>query len=1079
MSNPIDDAKKAGDVTKQAGDTAKSATSAVKGGGIPQGVAPGAVPGAVPSPAGLAGSGAGVVGGMAGGAVGGASAKVADVAGTAGKAAGAVNTAAGLAGGANGLPGGAGGVLGRLPGVPGLPDVVKGVAGLVHGLFSRLPGEGTQFEFVAPPKRQGSLRVAAVSGREAISELFSLDILLSTSSQSEDLRQDLEETLLGQPAYLVIDSATELPRVVHGIVTSFTLDGASPELGRPGVRVTLAPRLWLATQRRRSRIFQDRTVQQVVDEVLEEWKVPRTWNVMEEFAPRPYCTQYDETDYEFVARLLAEEGIFFYFEPPEEVARSVKSPVGAPKKGAGPLTERIVLCDGSKPYPPMEVLGALGAGAKVAKVPVIDYYWHGEGLVGDQSVLEFALRREVRPNAALLTGYDWRNPAYKPYGGAGLPRLSEAERRRAMLVPGPFQDGELEVYTHHPRAEYEPTPKKAQGDAQGAQKVLEQKPQVDAHDAKKALDQLRREAYVGEGESRIWHLAPGHAFGLARHPLERLNHEYVVTEIEHSGRVPAMVKEAKEAYRNRFRCVPVEVRYRPAPPPRRTVQVAETATVECVGEEEICTDEYGRIRVRFHWDLADLEERWRSCWIRVAQPWAGAAFGQQFIPRVGAEVVVTFLRGDPDFPLVTGSVYNGANPMPFLVESKSRGGIRTATTPRGDGTGYNELSFEDADKNEEVRLRAQRNFKEDVLHDHTLTVGNERFVTVDRGQTETISVKRIETVLGPKTTTVTGERTETVGAQKTIVKGGRREEITLFDTRDVGDMQALTVHGDRFVWVDGALVTQVGTEKKPTETSMTVTGTHTTSATDQVLVTSKKEIVLECGDSKVTIGPEEVRIEAKRLVLVATESTLLKAKGPTVELTDHIEASAKALKLYSEGASLELTANADLNGAQVNMNCGGGSAKQSDVGSGPGEKQRPITMHLHDDDLKAFANKRYRLVAGGLTFDGTTDAKGRLSEKVPAEVTAGQVTVWIGEYPTGPTVRWPIELRDDTIPAPNTVEGALLRLRHLGYYHGEVAGQLTSEARAAIRCFQADHELEATGELDQATAGKLKDVHIA
>jgi type VI secretion system secreted protein VgrG len=825
MSNPIDDAKKAADVTKQAGATTKAATSAVPG-AVPSAV-PSAVPGAVPSPAGLAGSGAGVVGGVASGAVGGAQAKVAQV--------------AGMAGAAKGLTGGAGGALGRLPGVPGLPDVLKGVAGLVHGLFSRLPGEGTQFEFVAPPSRQGSLRVAAFSGKEAISELFSLDILLSTPSQSEDLRQDLEEALLGQPAYLVIDSATEPARVVHGIVTSLRVDGASPELGRPGVRVTLAPRLWLATQRRRSRIFPDKTVREVVDAVLDEWKVPCIWDVVEQFAKRAYCTQYDETDYDFVTRLLGEEGIFFYFEPPEEIARSVSSMGGAPKKGAGQLTERIVLCDGSKRYPPIQALGAPGAGAKA---PAIDYYWHGEGVVGDQSVLEFALRREVKPNAALLSGYDWRNPAFKPYGGAGLPRPTAERQRGHMLVPEPFPDGELEVYTHHPRAEYEPVPKeKPEESGKPATPPVPLKPQVDKLAATKVLDQLRRDAYVGEGESRIWNLAPGHAFGLTRHPADRLNHEYVVTEIEHRGLVPAMATDVKEVYRNRFRCVPAEVRYRPAPPPRRMVQVAETATVVSVGEEEIFVDDYGRIRVRFHWDLADVEDAQRSCWIRVAQPWAGAAFGQQFIPRVGAEVVVTFLRGDPDFPLVTGSVYNGANPMPFA--SKSRGGVRTATTLRGDGTGHNELSFEDAEGMEEVRLRAQRNLKEHVLHDHTLEVGNAQTIEVDQGQTETIGVKRIETVLGIKTTTVTGQRTETVGEQKTIVKGGRREEITLFDTREIGEMQTLVVHGDRFVQVDGALVTNVGTEDTATEASLTVTGTHTTHATDRVRVTSDTEIVEE------------------------------------------------------------------------------------------------------------------------------------------------------------------------------------------------------------------------------------------
>jgi type VI secretion system secreted protein VgrG len=292
-------------------------------------------------------------------------------------------------------------------------------------------------------------------------------------------------------------------------------------------------------------------------------------------------------------------------------------------------------------------------------------------------------------------------------------------------------------------------------------------------------------------------------------------------------------------------------------------------------------------------------------------------------------------------------------------------------------------------------------------------------------------------------------------------------------------MQALSVGGNRFVWVDGALTTQVGTEEEPSEAVTTVTGTHTTSATDRMRFTSEKEIVLECGDSRVVIGPEEVRIEAKKLLFVAKESAVVKSDGPTVELTDHVEVSAGELKLYSKGASLELASSADLNGAQVNLNCGGGAAKLLDVANGPARKLRPFTTRQLDDDLKPFANKKYRLVVDGLVFDGTTDEQGGLTEKVPAEATVGQLTLWIEEYPSGTRLRRPIAFSEAPIPPPATVEGALVRLKQLGYYEGELVAELTPDARAAIQYFQADNALEPSGELDQATAAKVNELYTA
>jgi type VI secretion system secreted protein VgrG len=1001
---------------------------------------------------------AGPVGGMLGGAAGAAMPSVSDVAArslsaAAGKVAPGVLGKAMSAAAGFGVTAAASALRGAPVVKPPLPvpgDVPLPVA--MPAIPS--PLEGALFEFVAPSLRR-DLQVVSFTGREWLSELFRFEIVLATRWAEEALHQEMEEALLGQPACLSIHSEAGPRRVIHGLVASFRLEASAPEIGRPCVRVELVPKLWLATQKKRTRIFQDTTIREVVDAVLSEWRVPRSWRVREEWAPRTYCTQYDETDYEFIRRLLAEEGVFFFFGPP----------AGSGTSGAEGLTEELVLCDHERAYSPIASetsISLVDPGQRAPTRPKL-YVRTGEHAAADegQAILEFGLHRAVRPNAALLSGYDSRVPLCRQRAGAGLVDPEDegaATRRRDLFTPVRLRRGELEFHLHHPRADYESTPAKAQ---------------IEAPQAKKALDQLRRDAYVGVGESRVWRLAPGHAFRLAGHPLDRLDHEYAVTEVEHVGR-STLARNGKAGYRNRFRCVPAEAPCRPPVPPRRMVQVAETATVVGAGGEEVFTDSQGRIRVRFHWDLEESPEARSSCWIRVAQPWAGVGWGHQFIPRVGSEVLVLFLRGDPDAPLVIGSAYNGEHPPAFLLpESKTRSGIRTSSSPGG--LGYNELSFEDEAGMEEILLRAERNLAEEVTHDHVVHVGHDEIETVDGVRTAIVKGAQRETVMGLSATTVLLGRTDVVvGPRQVASLGDKLETVAGSDSRTLEQDQSLNVKGARTVKVDGALLEQVGTEEKPTEMLVSVLGRQSTSATRCLTLQSGEQIVLECGESRLCIGPEEVRIEAKRIVMSGEESSRIEGNGPALELTSQAQLTGQVVNLYSQAASLELTSVANLNGAQVNLNCGGGGPGAGADGEAP--KLKPLTMKLHDEEMVPFASKHYRLMVGGFKYEGTTDGEGGFSEQVPEDAKVGQLTVWVEEYPTGSTLDWAIALPDATVSPANDLPGALHRLHALGYYEGEAMDTLTPEAEAALRWFQQDYELPATGELDAATAGKLAEI---
>ena len=247
-------------------------------------------------------------------------------------------------------------------------------------------------------------------------------------------------------------------------------------------------------------------------------------------------------------------------------------------------------------------------------------------------------------------------------------------------------------------------------------------------------------------------LVPGKRFALTEHPNDTLNQPYVALRVEHEGRHPEAFQglgggAERDVYRNRFSCLPAETPARPRRPKRRLQQVMETATVVGPGGEEIYTDEFGRIKVQFHWDAQGKCDERSSCWIRTMQPWAGAAWGFQFIPRIGMEVVVAFSGGDTDRPLVLGTAYNGVAPPPFpLPENKTQSGIRTRSSPGGQGS--NELMFEDAAGREQIFLHAQRDLQEVIERDHRRTVRGEEAVTVDGGRETTIAKDHVRTVLG-------------------------------------------------------------------------------------------------------------------------------------------------------------------------------------------------------------------------------------------------------------------------------------------------------------------------------------------
>jgi type VI secretion system secreted protein VgrG len=334
---------------------------------------------------------------------------------------------------------------------------------------------------------------------------------------------------------------------------------------------------------------------------------------------------------------------------------------------------------------------------------------------------------------------------------------------------------------------------------------------------KRRIDELRTGVRQLIGESDCRALAPGYRFTLSGHESDEANIAWVVSSVLHEA--------SHKTYRNRFAAFPADTTYRPGRVTRRPVMHTQTATVVGKAGEELWTDQYGRVKVQFHWDRDGKNDENSSCWVRVAQPWASKRFGAQFLPRVGDEVVVTFVDGDPDRPLITGSVYNGANQPPYVLpDNQTQSGIKTSSSKGGEG--FNELRFEDKQDSEEVFMQAQKDLKVNVLNDAAYTIGHDETRTIQHARTHTIKDGDDSLVLesgnrgmnvktGNETVDIAGTRTIKVGGDEKRTVGGNLTET-------VTGNYTLSVDGDLTIKVSGTLVIQsVGDLTAKTDGSMT------------------------------------------------------------------------------------------------------------------------------------------------------------------------------------------------------------------------------------------------------------------
>ncbi|BCQ63555.1 type VI secretion system secreted protein VgrG [Pseudomonas sp. NFPP10] len=556
--------------------------------------------------------------------------------------------------------------------------------------------------------RDPGFQVLSLKGRERISQPFVFDLELVSEHANLDL-----DALLHTPAFLQL--ATD-GSGIHGQVLRIAQGDSGRRLTH--YQVSLRPRLAYLEQCINQRIFQHLSVPQIIAQVLEEHGIlgdDHHFQLGTNYPERLYCVQYDESDLHFIQRLCEEEGIHYHFQHSRD----------------GHL---LVFGDDQTVFP------------KLAPVA----YRQDSGLVASDPVIKsFELRFETRTRRVTRRDYDFEKPrlqmeaARKPEGKSNEPDLEDYD------YPGRFTDRER-----------------------------------GKHLAKRALERHRSDYRLACGRSDQPSLVSGHFLALAGHPNPAWNDLWLLTEITHEGRQPQVLEESitsdtaprdgfHQGYRNRFTATPWDVPHRPPlehPKPR--ILGSQSAKVTGPKNEEIHTDAYGRIKAQFHWDRDGQGDDKSSCWLRVSSAWAGAWYGGVAIPRVGMEVLVTFLEGDPDQPLITGCLYHKENVVPYpLPAHKTRSTFKTLSSPGGGG--FNELRIEDKKGAEQIFIHAQRDWDEHIEHDQKVRVGNERHDTVQANSYSEFKTEEHHTVhRDRKVEARTGDHLSIAGSQHLKIGSG-------------------------------------------------------------------------------------------------------------------------------------------------------------------------------------------------------------------------------------------------------------------------------------------------------------------
>ena len=560
------------------------------------------------------------------------------------------------------------------------------------------------------PLGKDTLIPTSFTGKESFSELFEISVFAASTQQNIT-----PEQILGKEVTLSVSTPKADAREFNGIVTSFSSSFAVVR-GMRTYHMLVRPKLWLLTKTSDCRIYQNKTVLQIADTILSENGITnyKKQGITGQHPSRDYCVQYMETDYDFLRRIWAEEGIYFYFEHKNN-------------------QHTLIISDSCSGYYDCPDKNVTHAPANQQQIIAIEQWDTRNSFISGKITLNDYNFQQPNTNLNSTTNTTVSNPSFKSW--------------ELYQYPGDFTQ---------------------KNDGQSL--------------SRDRMELVETDYAISDGRSKYRTFCPGAKIVMKTHEVEsEQGKSYVLASVEHEGKDDTHLGSSNAsnvtAYTNSFSALPATTAFRPPLATRRPlISGPQTAKVVGPSGEEIYCDKYGRIKVQFHWDRQGKNDENSSCWIRVAQILAGQNWGSVFTPRVGMEVIVIFLDGDPDRPLIIGSVYNEDNMPPFaLPGNKSQSGIKTRSTTKGTSSTYNEMLFEDKKGSELFSIRAQKDFQKEVVNNDTIKVNNDQSITIVNNRTEEVQ-KGNESITISK-----GNRTLSVAEgnmSTTVSKGNVAMDIT-------------------------------------------------------------------------------------------------------------------------------------------------------------------------------------------------------------------------------------------------------------------------------------------------------------
>jgi type VI secretion system secreted protein VgrG len=573
------------------------------------------------------------------------------------------------------------------------------------------------------PLGQNKLLLTSFTGHEAISRLFNFHL----TALSEDTDIDFTQ-IIGQSVTIHLVQHDDSLRHFNGIVSQFSCTGKDGDMTR--YELDVVPKLWTLTRYADCRIFHNKEVGDIIQEVLDDRSIDFQASLTSSYTKLEYCVQYRETDFNFISRLMEQFGIFYFFEH-------------------GDGTHKMMLGDSSSVHVPCPTYSSA------------PFNLASGGLDDADSVNHWIIGQQLRSGKHSLTDYYFATSA------------TDLESSESTIYSVGGNDS-MEVFDF-------PGDYRTSSDGQAAAKLRMEE------------EEAGHKVAYGSGVCRPF--VTGYKFDLTDHPLDAMNGTYLLTEIQHvasvGGTFGSDEEGGEDSYSNHFTCIPDSVPFRPARlTPKPFVQGLHTATV--VGKsadqdsdddegaggdgEEIWVDKFGRVLVLFPWD----RKKATSCWVRVSQDWAGKGWGMINIPRVGQEVLVSFLEGDPDRPIITGRVYNDIQTVPYtLPDMGTRTTFRTSSSTGGGTDHYNELRFEDKSGSEQVFIRVEKDYDTRVLNDSREWVGNNQSIIIKKDRMEKVEAdeslevteNRMEKIGGDDNLNITGNLNQKAGQNISIQAG--------------------------------------------------------------------------------------------------------------------------------------------------------------------------------------------------------------------------------------------------------------------------------------------------------------------